>query len=611
MSDRSGALRTSETPLPAGKGDAGMAPGRPVRPSVAGRWSGLADPVLIGALALGAVLRVWGLGYGLPHVYNPDEVSILSRALALGQGTLNPQNFVYPSLYFYVLAAAAGASFAVQYLLGLTTSLAAFEASFWQDPSDIYLLARSLSAAAGILTVAAVYALGQRVGGRPPARLAALFMAVAYIPVRDAHFVKHDVAVTLVLVLVALAAWHIWQHGRTRHYVAGGALAGLAFALHYYAAFAVVPVIVAHLLRAGLRPAALADRRPWLAAAVFCLVFAAGSPYLLIELPQALEDIRANRQIVVDRSLDTYGVFGGAWVHAQILVQQGAGLPLLLAVVFGAGAIVQRSAATALWLFSFPVTFFLFISNAWPYGRLQNPLYPFLAVAAAAGILWITRQFPRPRLTVAALTLACMLQPAMLAVLMNHLMTQTDTRTLAREWIHTHVPAGAGIAVQPYSVPLTPDRDWLAEVVRRQTGTLANAGYRTRRQLARSPYPAPAYRLIHLGVGGLDEDKIFRDPAELIAPGGLDRLRRDEVSIVVLKRFVVPEADPLRDRVRAEGRLLFRASPFRDGEEGVAQLPDYDIRPSLDVVRPGPIIEIWELRPQTGEARAASRADRS
>src|SRR4051812_37084565 len=59
-------------------------------------------------LAAAAALRLFGLRYGLPAVYNPDEVAIMSRALAFAKGDLNPHNFLYPSLYFYVLFAWEG-----------------------------------------------------------------------------------------------------------------------------------------------------------------------------------------------------------------------------------------------------------------------------------------------------------------------------------------------------------------------------------------------------------------------------------------------------------------------------------------------------------------------
>ena len=48
--------------------------------------------LFIGALALG--LRLYGLEFGLPAVYNPDEVAIMSRTLAFAKGDLNPHNAI-------------------------------------------------------------------------------------------------------------------------------------------------------------------------------------------------------------------------------------------------------------------------------------------------------------------------------------------------------------------------------------------------------------------------------------------------------------------------------------------------------------------------------------
>ena len=60
----------------------------------------------IGAIAL--ALRLVGLQFGLPAIYNPDEVAIMSRALAFAKGSLNPHNFLYPTFFFYVLFAWLG-----------------------------------------------------------------------------------------------------------------------------------------------------------------------------------------------------------------------------------------------------------------------------------------------------------------------------------------------------------------------------------------------------------------------------------------------------------------------------------------------------------------------
>jgi hypothetical protein len=96
----------------------------------------------LAAILLAAVaLRVAGLAYGLPAVYNPDEVSILSRALAFAKGDLNPHNFLYPSFYFYLLFGWVGTYFVLARVVGTVASLQAFQAQFFTDPTNIYLAA--------------------------------------------------------------------------------------------------------------------------------------------------------------------------------------------------------------------------------------------------------------------------------------------------------------------------------------------------------------------------------------------------------------------------------------------------------------------------------------
>jgi hypothetical protein len=88
---------------------------------------------------LGLAVRLYGLAYSLPDVQHPDEIPILNRALALANNHFNPGNFLYPSLYFYALFAWEGLFFVVGRLTGLYGSLAAFERSYFVDPSNIVL----------------------------------------------------------------------------------------------------------------------------------------------------------------------------------------------------------------------------------------------------------------------------------------------------------------------------------------------------------------------------------------------------------------------------------------------------------------------------------------
>ena len=58
------------------------------------RWA------LVGLIVLGAGLRVWGITFGLPYLYHPDEPLGVSVAINMVKtGDLNPHFFGYGSLF--------------------------------------------------------------------------------------------------------------------------------------------------------------------------------------------------------------------------------------------------------------------------------------------------------------------------------------------------------------------------------------------------------------------------------------------------------------------------------------------------------------------------------
>jgi len=568
--------------------------------------------VLLALCALAFWLRTQAIGYGLPAVYNMDEVAIMNRALTFGTGTLNPGNFLYPTFYFYVLFAWQGLTWLVGMAMGLWGSLAEFEQQFFIDPSSLYRSGRLLSALCGTLTVAAVYSLTARIYDRAAGLMAAALMAVMPIAVMDAHYVKHDVPVTLLIVLV-----HVWlariitTEGRavSRDVWITGAIAGLAMSTHYYAVFVALPVAVV-LLRQPRVPASVRLQDGARAGAAATIAFLAGSPFLLPELGTAWVDITQNRQIVLDRALEHSGWFPSLSAYSRMLRDSGMSSALPIAALLGF-LVVSDTGRRVAWLTVFPLAFLLFISNTVPATRYLNPLLPFVVI----GLAFVVRRLTTPderksrrRVLVlrvlAPLVLLGVFLPGLVASLkIGTLFNQDDTRTLAQEWIHENVPEGATILIQPYSVPLRQSREGLVEALRVTQGDETRASVRFRKQLALSPYPAPAYRTIFLGDGGLDADKIYISPAAFTEGLGLAPLDAMGVQWVVVKRYNVanPSLAAL-DRVLArEGRLIATFSPYdpaagADARTTVAPFEhNEDARLDPALLRPGPVVEIWRI----------------
>lgn len=558
-------------------------------------------------IALALVLRMIGLQYGLPAVYNPDEVSIMARALSFAKGTLNPHNFLYPTFYFYVLFAWVGMYLAFVWLTGRVASVAALQQLYFTNPAGIYTAGRTLGVACGAATVLLLYRLAARLTDRPAAIAAAIFLAIAPLHVRDSHYIKHDVPATLAVVAAYLAIVRIWpcapaEGVRNREILLAGAACGVAFSTHYYCIFLVFPLAWAILQSARNANARQAAERLALAGLASAVVFFLLSPFIALEPVTAWRDLTANRQIVIDRAVSG-GAFAPAQRYLHILWSDSMGTPVILLGAAGALWMAVMQPARAVLLLAFPVPFFVFITNTFPASRYLNPTLPFIALLAGnavaslsgrlggrAAIFWL--------LTVGSAT------PGFLAALRGDMFfRQEDTRTIARRYIESRIPAGSSILIQPYSVPLTASREALIEALAHNVGAITAASTKFQLQLSLNPYPAPAYRLIFLGRGGLDADKIYVDYSQLGGTGGLDELRRLEIAFVVVKRYNRPDPEslPFLAALAREGRRIAAFSPYRPEVSEAERtrvdpfLHNTDARIDDALARPGPPLEIWQL----------------
>ena len=588
-------------------------------------WTPARLALLMALLALAEWLRASALGFGLPAVYNPDEVAIMARALGFAKGDLNPHNFLYPTFYFYVLFAWVGGWFAISWMTGAVKSLAAFQTLFFLDPSGIYLAGRTLGVVCGVATVWLTWTLGARLHGWRAGACAALFLAVAPTAVRDAHYVKHDVPATLAITAALVVLATLARTGETAErpapaspfvYAGAGAICGIAFSIHYYAVFLALPLALAVALRTGAigrrpdgqpRPSigALAAALGW-AAAGAAVVFFALSPFLLVEPRTAWQDIVANRQIVVDRAatLGT-GPFPSAGAYARLLWEEGLGWPVLGAALAGLVLLGRRRPWLAALIVAFPAAFLPFISHTVAAGRYLNPILPCLAVLAGIGVA----QAGRTRAIIAGLALLLAVPGFRHSRAIGLFFAQADTRTIAQRWIEAQIPAGSTFLLQPYSVPLTQSRESLVEALTAALGDPGKASTKFAIRLGLHPYPSPAYRTIFLGDGGLDVDKIYVSPKAFAAGsasaagGGLEPLTRLGVQYVVLKRYNAedPAVTPLRERLLAAATRVATVSPYRadatdaDRARVAPFLHNTDTPWNPVLERPGPGLEIWKL----------------
>lgn len=558
---------------------------------------------------LGFSLRAYALDYGLPGVYNPDEIPILSRALALAKGDPNPHNFLYPSLHFYMLFAWEVLFFVAGWSIGLFQSLGDFQAQYFRDPSRVILAGRALTAVCGTITLMAVYATGRRLFDRPTGLAAAALLATAPFAVQDAHYIKLDVPVTMFSAFATAAmARLVVDHAAAatrRAWIVAGLLAGLAMSTQYYVIFlalGIAAVAVGDIRRSG-RWQTSAGLLTW-AALGATAGFLVGTPFIVVELDTAMRDIAGVREVDIDRALaGGGGAFTSLPAYLKLLAVDAIGWPVFAFAVVGASWLLATDWRRGVVLIVFPLAYLVFIAHTVPMSRYVNCMLPMLALLAAFPIVALSKRFGGRAAATTALVAAAATPGLLNSVRAVRFYDETDTRTVAREFIERDIASGESLLIQPYSAPIRRSREALVEALRTNLGSEGKASIKFQLELAIDPPVAPAYRKIYYGDGGTDPDKIYVLPREVEEHGDLTPLHRRGIRYVVLKRGNIPnpETAALERALARNGRLLTTVSPYRAGTpaERQAAVPPFlhntGIQIDSALERPGPTIDIWQI----------------
>jgi len=544
---------------------------------------------LLAILAIAVALRAWGVAFGLPHIYHPDEGFEVYRALRLGTGGFDLERTGKGGLYF-LLFLEYGAYFVALRLAGVVHGAGEFAQRFAADPSAFWLLGRWTNVILGAATVALAAFQARRIAGPRAGLLAALFLACSAQHVVDSHYVTVDVPMTLfaflAVVLVAEDAT-----GRARlHPVGFAAAAAFAMLNKIPAGLVFVPYLLGIVLRDGLRgprgllrPATLGP--PLLAAALFALA----NPGIWLQwhdtvamFREALGGGRGAAAPAADAAApaNLWAFYGG-----RVLASQG-GAGLVLAAAGLLAGLARRCRATALHA-TFAAAFFVLIAGSSSthlyYDRYILPVLPGLSLLAALGL----DDFLRRRLdgtrwagaVAAAVALLVVASPLQEAVRFDRRMSRTDTRTEALEWVRARVPGGSRVLLEgnpedaaQLTIPLPPG----PQLVARMVEDLRNRdpGKAAFWELKQPTLPEPTYELV-----AVDHRAVF-EPLPVYEALGVDW------AVLPLARFT-GTPDPryrgsvMDSRHRLREALLAsegwrREAAFRAGED-----------------RPGPDLEIW------------------
>ncbi len=534
--------------------------------------------MLLGVLAIALGLRLWGIGFGLPYEYHVDEVQYVRQAASMGAEGLEPVWWNNPPAYKYLLLAEYAGLYATGRLLGWYASVAEFGSRLSGDPTLLYLLARGTTALLGALTVWMVYRLGRVMHNRRTGLVAAWFLAVCFLHVRDSHYAVNDVPATLLVTVAVLAAVMVARSGERRWYLLGGLALGLGFATKYSAAIAAVPLVLAHLMSPSVElrnPARLHLSRLALALAAAVVAAVVASPYFILTPGRVVRD--AYQALVL---AGRYGFQGweidpaGGYVFYLKTLIWGAGWGLLVLTAGGVAWGALRHRREDVVVLSLPVVMYVLIGSQKMYfARFMLPMVPALVTLAAAFLDGLLGRWPGDGRAAAAVAGAAVLafsaQPLACSLRSDYLLTRTDTRTLAKEWIEHNLPEGARIAV-----------DWRTHGPPLSTPEMVVPGSSRR------------YDVLTVGGSGLPEHPLAwyreQDFDYLVATGHISRISLVDSERDAARRAFYASLDQ-------EQRLAWKVQP------AAQELPftfEEIYGPTLGLwqrERPGPIVEIYQI----------------
>lgn len=415
-------------------------------------------------LLVAFAIRLYSVGFGLPALNDPDELTFELGAIKMLSGpTLNPGWFGHPATTtMYVLAILTIGIFGIGHLLGWFPTIGSFADAIYADPSWVMLPGRIAMAVFAVGTIYLTYRLTRELFDRRVALAAAALLAINPVHITWSQIIRSDMMACFFMLLAMLAALRILREDRWRDHVLAALWLAAATATKWPYALVALAVIGAAARRATTHPA---ERRRSLLrlvatgamAVAFLLLI---SPYLLLDFTTALRHMHGEAQV------HHLGATGGApwenaWWYVAGPIAGSFGLAGLALAAVGIPQLARQREALVVVLPVLVGFFLLLCIQNLVWERWALSLIPLLAISAAAAltplIASLAGRLSRP-LSVAAIALlaAAIALPPLMRSASDTRARLHDTRQLASDWARAHIPPGSTILIEHFAFDLLP-----------------------------------------------------------------------------------------------------------------------------------------------------------
>jgi len=228
--------------------------------------------LLLIIILLGACLRFYGLKWGLPYTFHPDEhLFVIRQALRLEYNifcnhSLNPEFSSYGTLPLYIFLFVKWLYFKISYLFHENTGqikaflhgdFADYLKTFYSYEKSagkiymptLFLIGRTISAFFGSISIYLIFSLAKRLFNSSVGILSALFFALTVGLIQSSHFFTVDTMLIFFMLLTLIWGADIFKKGDFKYYIFAGLFLGLALSVKLTSLILFLPILVAHLLK--------------------------------------------------------------------------------------------------------------------------------------------------------------------------------------------------------------------------------------------------------------------------------------------------------------------------------------------------------------------------
>jgi 4-amino-4-deoxy-L-arabinose transferase-like glycosyltransferase len=405
--------------------------------------------ILFAIVLFGFGLRIWGIW----NVDNQDEYNEVFEALRVCSGHLNFERWG-KRFYLYVLSVAYGFYYLIGMIFHVFDSPLDFAAKVIRNLDPLLFIGRSISAIFGTATIYLTYKIGRSLFDSTVGIIAALFVCTSAISIEVSHYATVDATLsfTVMISFYFITRLLIDKDNPSIDYILAGLFSGIAFQNKVPALILIVPFLLSHAFRSN-------GNKIW--QNILCkeigyyvlsylLGLVVGNPAILFAPHKFLIHFFGYTRVLTSTA-DVLLIKPIGYVTYLLFFYKELGI-LFCALISYSLFKSTFSRNKAEWLIlSFIVPFYLVVgaSRLMVFNRYMVPLIPFLFILCSKYLVQIVQnlQFKpnRVKSTLVILSILLLIQPFIRSAKYERLVSDKDTKILAKEWIEKNIAFGSKI----------------------------------------------------------------------------------------------------------------------------------------------------------------------